>query len=336
MKEAGFYEKLMDKKVRCFLCNHRCLIPEGKRGICGVRENRNGVLYSLVYGRLISQHIDPIEKKPFFHFFPGSTAYSIATVGCNFKCDFCQNYEISQIVRDHQQILGEETPPKEIIARALRYNCQSISYTYTEPTIAYEYYKEIMRLAKENGLYNNFVTNGYMTEEMLKDASGYLDAANVDLKSFNNEFYKKICGARLEPILEALKIMKKMNIWLEVTTLLIPGLNDSEEEMRKCAEFVLSLSKDTPWHISRFYPHYRMRHISPTPLTLLEKARNIGLALGLRYVYTGNVPGDEGENTYCYNCREVVIRRYGFEILEYNINNSCCKFCKTSIVGVGL
>ncbi|MFN7170293.1 MAG: radical SAM protein, partial [Candidatus Omnitrophota bacterium] len=199
-----------------------------------------------------------------------------------------------------------------------------------------EYYKEIMRLAKENGLYNNFVTNGYMTEEMLKDASGYLDAANVDLKSFNNEFYKKICGARLEPILEALKIMKKMNIWLEVTTLLIPGLNDSEEEMRKCAEFVLSLSKDTPWHISRFYPHYRMRHISPTPLTLLEKARNIGLALGLRYVYTGNVPGDEGENTYCYNCREVVIRRYGFEILEYNINNSCCKFCKTSIVGVGL
>jgi len=336
MKEAKFYEKCKDNRVRCFLCNHRCLISEGERGICRVRENRGGVLYSLIYGKLVSQHVDPIEKKPFFHFFPGSTAYSVATVGCNFKCDFCQNYEISQIVRDHNQIWGEEYSPEEIVDLALNYGCQSISYTYTEPTIAYDYYREIMRLAKDKGLYNNFVTNGYMTEEMLKDAQGYLDAANVDLKSFNEDFYKKICGAKLEKVLETLKIMKDMHIWVEVTTLIIPGFNDSEEEIRKCAEFVYSLGKETPWHVSRFYPHYRMNNVTYTPISTLKKARKIGLEVGLKYVYTGNIPGDEGENTFCYNCKRVLIRRYGFEVLEYNIENSQCKFCQALIEGIGL
>ncbi|MCM8798897.1 MAG: AmmeMemoRadiSam system radical SAM enzyme [Candidatus Omnitrophica bacterium] len=327
MKEAGFYEKLNNNKVRCFLCSHRCLIAEGKRGICGVRENRGGVLFSLVYGKLISQHIDPIEKKPFFHFFPGSTAYSIATVGCNFKCDFCQNYEISQIVRDRNQILGEEVSPREIVETALKCGCQSISYTYTEPTIAYEYYKEVMKIAKENGLHNNFVTNGYMTGEMLKDTYGYLEAANVDLKSFDNEFYKKICGAKLEAVLETLKIMKEMNIWLEITTLIIPGLNNSEEEIKKCAEFIYSLGEDIPWHISRFYPHYRMSHLPPTPVSTLRRAREIGLETGLKYVYIGNLPGDEGENTYCYNCREPLILREGFFVRKINLVKDRCPKC---------
>ncbi|MCM8783961.1 MAG: AmmeMemoRadiSam system radical SAM enzyme [Candidatus Omnitrophica bacterium] len=336
MREAEFYEKLAGNNVRCFLCNHRCLIADGKKGICGVRENIKGILYSLVYGKLISQHVDPIEKKPFFHFFPGSLAYSVATVGCNFKCDFCQNYEISQIVRSKGEIFGEEVAPEVVVDSAIEYGCKSLSYTYTEPTIAYDYYKEIMRLAKKRGLYNNFVTNGYMTEELLSDALGYLDAANVDLKSFSSGFYKNICGARLEPILESLKIMKKMNIWLEVTTLLIPGLNDSEQEIRNCAEFIYSLGNETPWHISRFYPHYKMDDVSPTPLRALHKAREIGLEVGLKYVYAGNVPGDEGEDTYCYGCKKKVIRRYGFQVLEYNIDNSYCHFCNTQIEGVGL
>ncbi|MGE4357007.1 MAG: AmmeMemoRadiSam system radical SAM enzyme [Candidatus Omnitrophota bacterium] len=336
MREAEFYEKLSEQKVRCFLCKHRCLIEEGKRGVCGVRENKGGVLFSLVHGKLISQHVDPIEKKPFYHFLPGSSAYSIATVGCNFKCDFCQNYEISQVARDYKRILGDEVSPQEVVDSALDYGCQSISYTYTEPTVAYDYYRKIMRLAKEKGLYNNFVTNGYMTEEVLKDAEGYLDAANVDLKSFSGDFYKKMCGAKLEGVLETIKTIKKMNIWIEITTLLIPGFNDSPEEIRKCAEFVYKLGKEIPWHITRFYPHYKMDDISPTPLETLIQAREIGLQTGLKYVYIGNVAGDEGENTYCYNCGRVVIRRYGFQVIEYNIENSCCRFCNVPIEGLGL
>ncbi len=336
MRGALLYEKDDSRKTRCLLCAHRCLIVDGNKGVCGVRENRDGALYTLVYKKLISRHVDPIEKKPFFHFLPGSTSYSIATAGCNFRCDFCQNYEISQMVRDGGEISGDEVSAEEVVEDALRYGCQSISYTYTEPTIAFEYVLEVMKLAKESGLCNNFVTNGYMTEEMLGAAGGYLDAANVDLKSFNGEFYKKICGARLEPVLEALRTMKKMNMWVEVTTLVIPGLNDSEEELRKCAGFVFALGRETPWHISRFYPHYRMDNLQPTPLNKLEKARKIGLEAGLRYVYTGNVAGDEGENTYCYNCRKIAIGRYGFQILEYNIENSRCRFCQTLIEGVGL
>jgi len=336
MKEALLYEKLAAKKVKCFLCAHRCLILAGKRGVCGVRENKAGLLYSLVYKKLVSQHVDPIEKKPFFHFLPGSVSYSIATVGCNFRCDFCQNYAISQAVSDHDGIIGEETPAQDVVNSALKYGCRSISYTYTEPTISFEYALEVMKLAKREGLRNNFVTNGYMTAEMLECLKGYLDAANVDLKSFNDGFYKKICGARLEPVLESLRIMKKLDIWVEVTTLVVPGLNDSEEELKKCAEFILSLGKETPWHVSRFYPQYKMENVSPTPVEKLERAREIGLKAGLRYVYTGNITGDAGENTYCYNCKETLIKRYGFQVLEYNIIDSRCKFCQTPVDGIRL
>jgi pyruvate formate lyase activating enzyme len=336
MKEALLYEKEEDQKVRCFLCRHRCLIPEGKRGICAVRENRDGILYSLVYRRLISRNIDPIEKKPLFHFAPGSRSFSIATVGCNFRCDFCQNYEISQMPRDAQRIVGEDVSPEEIVAMAKRAGCRTISYTYTEPTIYFEYAYEIARQATPQGLKNLFVTNGYMSAEALHKIHPHLHGANVDLKAFSEEFYQRRCGARLEGVLESLRVMKELGVWVEITTLLIPGLNDGEEELEKVAQFVASLGKETPWHISRFHPMYKMLDRSPTSVKTLERARTIGLRAGLRYVYTGNVPGDPGEDTFCYHCGSLLVDRLGFQILKYQIQKGRCYHCGSVIDGVDL
>ncbi len=328
------YEKL-DGQVKCGLCAHRCTIMEGKRGICGVRENVHGKLYSLVYGKAIASHADPIEKKPFFHFYPGSNSFSIATVGCNFRCKHCQNYDISQMPRDQNKINGRDLSPAEVVELSLSYNCNSISYTYTEPTIFFEYAYDTAKLAKEKGLCNTFVTNGYMTKEALNTIKRYLDAANVDLKGFTEKFYREICGARLEPVLDTLKRMKKLGIWVEVTTLVIPTLNDSKEELQQIAEFIKNeLGKGTPWHVSRFSPAYKLTHLNSTPIETLLKAREVGLNAGLRYVYTGNIPGDEGENTYCYNCKELLIRRYGFEVLENKIKDSRCPNCGVKIDGV--
>ena len=334
MHEAMFYEKLEDKVVKCKLCPHRCRIDNFKRGICRVRENRDGTLYSLVYGRVISLAIDPIEKKPLYHFYPGSDALSLATVGCNFTCLYCQNYQISQLPKERGEIVGEEISAEEIVSQAKLKNCQVIAYTYTEPTIFFEYAYDIARLAKEEGIKNVFVTNGYISEEALRKINPYLDAANVDLKSFSEDFYRRICGAHLEPVLSSLKLMKELGIWVEITTLIIPKLNDSEQELRKIAEFIVSLGEETPWHISRFYPAYKLNEVSATPASTLHRARQIGLEAGLRYVYTGNVPGDEGENTYCPNCSRVVIRRYGYQIEEFHIENGRCRFCQTKIDGV--
>ncbi len=337
LKEALFYDKLDNNNVKCRLCAHNCLIPEGKRGICGVRENRAGTLYTLVYSKPIARHVDPIEKKPLFHFFPGSLAYSIATVGCNFRCRHCQNYDISQYPRISARIIGEDFPPQDVVADAKRYQCRSISYTYTEPTIFLEYAYDCARLAKGEGLYNTFVTNGYMNPEVLEYISEYLDACNVDLKSFSEKFYTEICGAKLKPVLDALKKMRKLDIWIEVTTLFIPGINDSQKEMQEIAEFIYNeLGPHTPWHVTRFYPAYKMNHLLPEEVYKLKQAREIGIKTGLRYVYTGNVPGEEGENTFCYNCGQIVIKRWGYNILEYNIHNGKCKFCSAEIDGVGL
>jgi len=337
MKEARLYQKLEDEKVQCNLCAHRCKIPPGKLGICGVRENRNGTLYTLVYGQAISQAVDPVEKKPLFHFYPGTTAFSIATVGCNFRCQFCQNWEISQMPREEGRILGGRVPPEAVVNNAKRYGSRSIAYTYTEPTIFFEYAYDIAVLAHQEGIANIYVTNGYMTPEMLEAFHPYLDAANVDLKAGKDEFYRKYCGARLQPVLDSLKKMKSMGIWVEVTTLIIPGLNDSEEELNFIADFIAKeLGPETPWHVSRFYPHYKMRDRPPTPVATLHKAREIGLKAGLRYVYEGNVPGSEGENTYCYNCGRLLIRRFGFSILEYRITGGRCYQCGAPIDGVGL
>jgi len=336
MREALLYEKLKNKKVRCNLCPHHCVIEEAKRGICGVKENKEGTLYSLVYGRAVASGVDPIEKKPFFHFFPGSYAFSIATVGCNFSCLFCQNADISQFPKEKKEIIGEFLPPEEIVSYAKRNKCKSISYTYTEPTIFFEYAYETAKIAHQQGIKNNFVTNGFISKEAIKLISPYLDAANVDLKSFGDDFYKKFCGARLQPVLDSLKLMKELGIWVEVTTLIIPTLNDSAEELKSIAEFILGLGQETPWHISRFYPHYKMADLPPTPVETLHKAREIGKKVGLNYVYSGNVPGDEGENTFCPDCGKKLIRRYGFQTLKNYIKEGKCPYCGTKIAGVGM
>jgi pyruvate formate lyase activating enzyme len=334
MKEAYLYKKKDPHDVRCLLCSHKCLIKEGSRGICGVRENRKGTLISLVYGKVIARHADPIEKKPLFHFLPGSRSYSIATVGCNFKCLFCQNADISQMPADHKRIWGEDMAPELIVEEALADRVATISYTYTEPTIYFELALDTARLAEPKGLRNVFVTNGYMTEDCLREIGPLLHGANVDLKSFSDTFYKEQCGARLDPVLRSIKTMKELGVWVEVTTLLIPGMNDSKEELENLAKFLADLDPEIPWHISRFHPTYRLTHVPPTSAEIIHRAREIGYEMGLKYVYTGNLPGDEGEKTYCHECEGLLIDRAGFMVRENRIKESFCPQCGASVPGV--
>jgi pyruvate formate lyase activating enzyme len=334
IREALLYEKLTDQGVRCHLCAHQCRINPAKRGICGVRENREGVLYALTYGQLIAENVDPIEKKPLFHVYPASRSFSIATAGCNFSCEFCQNHDISQLPREGLEIPGKPTVPAAIVERAIRTGSRTISYTYTEPTIYFEYAYDTARLARERGLKNVFVTNGFMTDKALETVSPYLQAANVDLKSFRDDFYRKRCGARLEPVLESLRKMKDLGIWVEVTTLLIPGLNDGEEELHDIAAFLFSLGPETPWHISRFHPRYKMSRHTVTPPEAIRRAAEIGRACGLKYVYSGNIPGDEGENTFCFHCGQLLIGRYGFHIEQMHLHGSACSRCGTPLEGI--
>ncbi len=335
MKEAVLYDKLEGQRVKCHLCRHGCKIDDGKRGICGVRENVEGTLYTLVYDKVVSTAVDPIEKKPLFHVAPGSKSFSIATVGCNFQCSFCQNYSISQMPRDNGRIVGEGYSPEEIVNAAVRRDCRSIAYTYTEPTIFYELARETMVEAHKHGLLNVFVTNGYMTREMLDDAHGLLDAANVDLKAFNDRFYMHYCKARREGVLDTLVYMKQVGIWLEVTTLLIPTLNDATDEIREMARFIRTeLGKETPWHVSRFYPQYKERDLPPTEVEAIRRVRQIGLDEGLEYVYTGNIPYDSGEKTYCPACSHVLIDRLGYHIAGYGIRDGVCSQCGHKMHGI--
>lgn len=335
MKEALLFQKLDDQKVRCELCSHYCTIAPGHLGICGVRENTDGILYSLIYGKLIARHVDPIEKKPFFHFLPGTKSYSIATVGCNFRCLNCQNADISQAPVEKSFTYGQLTDIEDIVGTALESECRSIAYTYTEPTIFFEFAYDVARLANQKGLKNLFVTNGFMSREMLELFYPYLDAANVDLKGFTEEFYQKNCGARLAPVLENLKFMKSKGIWLEVTTLIIPTLNDSESDFKKIAEFLVGeLGPEVPWHISAFHPTYKLTDLPATPLGILNKAYDIGKSAGLKYVYIGNFPGTLGEQTFCPNCRKTIIKRYGFDILENKAKKGICGYCGEKIAGV--
>jgi pyruvate formate lyase activating enzyme len=296
-----------------------------------VRENRDGVLYTLVYGLPVSTAVDPIEKKPLFHFLPGSMSFSIATVGCNFTCAFCQNADISQMPSDRGRIIGRPLPPEQVVAAALEAGCLSISYTYTEPTVFYEYARDCARLATEAGLKNVFVTNGYMTAEMLGDIDGHLHAANVDLKSFSDRFYRAHVGARLKPVLDSIRRMWAMGVWLEVTTLLIPGENDQADELHSLASFLASISPDIPWHISRFFPTYHMVDVAPTPVTTIERALRIGREEGLHYVYGGNIPGHASESTLCPACGEVLIERQGFRSISRGINKGNCSRCGRQI-----
>jgi pyruvate formate lyase activating enzyme len=337
MKEASFYEKKDEKTLHCFLCRHNCIIADGKRGICGVRENRDGVLYSLVYGLPCAYHVDPIEKKPLFHFYPGTKAFSIATAGCNFRCLHCQNHDISQGPHETKRIFGQQMSPEDVIREAKATQCASISYTYTEPTMFFEYAYDIARLARKAGIANCFVTNGYIEEKPLREIRPYLDAANIDLKGFNASFYKKICGADLSKVLESIRLHKELGIWIELTTLIIPGYNDNEDELRGIAKFIAhDLGVETPWHVSAFYPTYKLLDAKPTSPETLAVARQIGIAEGLRYVYVGNIPGLDGENTYCHVCHKAVIGRFGYSITEYNLKGSSCSHCGTTLEGVGL
>ncbi|MBI5205183.1 MAG: AmmeMemoRadiSam system radical SAM enzyme [Nitrospirae bacterium] len=335
MREAMLYEKLEDKKVRCFLCAHGCHISDGKRGICAVRENIEGTLYSLVYGRVISANIDPIEKKPLFHFLPASYSFSIATVGCNFRCMHCQNYEISQFPRERPDaaIPGREMKPEDVVNLAEQNNCASISYTYTEPTIFFEFAYDCARLAHKKGIKNVFVSNGYTSPEATRLIAPYLDGNNIDFKG-SEKFYKEICGAKAAPVRETIRLMKELGVWVEVTTLIIPGHNDSEEDLRNIAGFIKSVDPAMPWHVSQFYPTYKLTNVPRTPVQTLRWARQMGLDTGLKYVYEGNVPGEGGENTYCPNCRELLIQRVGYSIGENKLKNGRCFNCDSLIEGL--
>jgi pyruvate formate lyase activating enzyme len=334
IKEAMLWAPLKGGKVACALCSHRCVIAPSKSGICAVRENHGGKLVTLVYGEVIAVHVDPIEKKPLYHFYPGSKALSIAAAGCNFRCSFCQNWEISQAPRREGGALrGQKLSPEEIVREAGEQDCRSISYTYTEPTIFFEYAYDTARLAREAGLANNFVTNGYMTEEALAAIRPYLDAANVDLKAFKDETYRKVCGARLEPVLETIRRMKALGIWVEVTTMVVPGMNDGEEELTGIARFIAGVDPDIPWHISRFHPDFEYTDAPPTPVETLRAAYEIGRTAGLRYLYVGNFQG-ESEDTHCPTCGRVLVRRRGFFVAENKLAGNVCPFCAGPIAGV--
>lgn len=335
LHEALLYAKQDDNSVVCNLCAHRCHIKEAAQGICRVRENHDGELFTLVYGNLISKGVDPIEKKPLYHFYPGTKAFSIATPGCNFRCEWCQNWQISQMPRIMKMPEGQRVMPEAVVEEALQTDCRSIAYTYTEPTIFFEYSYDVAKLAKESGLKNIYVTNGFMTPEMLHMIAPYLDAANVDIKAFRDTSYRKLMGGRLQPVLDSCQLMKELGIWLEVTTLVVPGVNDDPDELRELAEFILNkLGPDTPWHLSRFFPQYRMADRRPTNGTILQKTHEMGESIGLNYVYVGNVWG--GNITRCKHCGEILIKRNGYSVEVIGIDEEGrCKYCLTLLEGVG-
>lgn len=333
-KEACFYQKKQNNLVLCTLCPHNCLIENGKNGKCQVRVNVEGKLFTKVYGRTSVQHVNKVEKKPLFHFFPGTNTYSIATHGCNFHCGYCINWQISQASEfsDTNQV----SSPEAIVQAALHAECQSISYTYVEPTIFYEYAFDIAKVAHHKGLKNIFKTNGFMNIEALEQVSPYLDAANVDLKTFSNRTYNKF-GGHLAPILSFLKKAKSLGIWLEITTVIIPNLNDSVEELQEIAHFISNeLGRETPWHLCRFFPSYKMNDFLTTPLDTIEKAFLIGQEAGLQYVYYGNLSISGKQDTVCPKCKQLLIARDGFKSIKNNLQNNFCPNCQFEIAGINL
>ncbi|MDD8027326.1 MAG: AmmeMemoRadiSam system radical SAM enzyme, partial [Acidobacteriota bacterium] len=301
IEKAVLWSPGPDGRTVCGLCAHRCSIAPGRWGVCGVRENRAGSLVTHAYGEVVAANVDPIEKKPLYHFLPGTTSFSIATAGCNFTCGFCQNWRISQASAEDGGLGGRALPPGRIASLARDRGCRSVSYTYTEPTIFFEYARDAALPAKAAGLANIFVTNGYLTAEAIEAARPWLDAANVDLKAFRDETYKKVCGARLQPVLDSIVRLRAAGVWVEVTTLIVPGLNDGDAELRDIARFLASSGRDIPWHISRFHPDYKLTDRAPTSAAVLARAAAIGREEGLRFIYIGNVPG-EGDITACPAC----------------------------------
>ena len=324
-------------KVLCKACKQRCMLDDGEYGKCGVRVNEGGKLYLTVYSLVSAIHIDPVEKKPLYHFLPGTKTLSIGTVGCNFSCKFCQNWEISQYPKlNNYRVFGDSYTPEDLIQIAERFQIPSISYTYNEPVIFFEFAYDTMKLAYEKGIKNIFVTSGYETEEVLEASVPFLSAMNIDLKAFSDEFYRNICDARLKPVLKTIEKAYKLGIWIEITTLLIPGYNDSESEIRSIARFIRDISPDIPWHISRFFPAYLMTDVPPTPVSTLKKAYEIGKEEGLNYVYVGNYPDPSLTSTYCPSCGSIVIERSGYlgEKVKTYLKEGKCENCGFQIAGV--
>lgn len=334
LHEARFYEKLSGGRIQCQLCPNKCILSPGQRGLCKVRENRDGKLYSLVYGKPITINVDPIEKKPFYHFLPTTRAYSLATVGCNLSCKYCQNFDISQ--RFPEDVRPMEKSPEEVVQEALNAGAESIAFTYNEPTVWYEYMYDIAKLAKEKGLRTVMITAGYITPEPFKELLEVLDAVRIDLKGFREEYYNEIVGGKLEPVLESLKVAYQSGTWLEIINLVVPGHNDSEGEIKDMCRWIKeNLSEDVPLHFLRFQPRYKMKNLPPTPLETLKKARKIAQEVGLNYVYTGNVPDIEGNTTHCPDNGEPLIVRKGFFETESKLDeNGQSPICPTKIPGV--
>ena len=332
-KLSPYFTSLDGGNIQCELCPHRCRVAKGKRGICRVRENRDGKYYSLVYGNPCAVHLDPIEKKPLFHVLPGTTSFSLATAGCNFHCKFCQNWEISQAAPE--DVTSYEVPLELMVKRAKEVGARSVAYTYAEPTIFYEYMIDIGTLAKKSGLLNVYHSNGFINPVPLKNLCKVLDAANIDLKGFSDDFYQELCGGNLAPVLETLKTLKREKVHLEITNLVIPTKNDEMSMVKEmCLWVKKELGADTPIHFSRFYPLYKLKTLPQTPVSTLDKARAVALSAGLKYVYIGNVPGHEGENTFCPKCKKVVIHRTGYMVGEINLKAGKCRYCGKPIPGI--
>lgn len=330
MHECTLYEKLDNQKVKCTACRHYCIIAPEKKGICGVRQNKNGKLYLLVYGKPSAVNIDPIEKKPLFHFLPGTKSFSIGTMGCNFKCEFCQNWDLSQ----KYDRIGEDLSPEKAVEICREKKLESISYTYNEPGIFAEYVYDTAKLAKKHGIKNVMVTNGYESDEALNYLKPYVDAMNIDLKSFNEDFYKRICKASLKGVLDCIKKSYALGFWIEITTLLIPGKNDSNAELKKIADFIASIDKNIPWHISAFHPDYKMTDVMATSSASLAKAYEIGKKACLKYVYTGNIVDEEKSSTFCPKCRALLIKRHYFDANIEKFKDGKCKNCNEEIKGM--
>mgnify|MGYP000434753626 CR=1 FL=1 len=333
-REARYYEKLAHRKIKCVLCPRECVIDDQETGYCGVRENRGGTYYTLVYGRACSANVDPIEKKPLFHFLPGSGSFSIATAGCNVLCKFCQNWQISQA--RPEQIQNYRLFPNDVAEYAIKSNCRSIAYTYSEPVIFTEYMYDCAEAGRPKNIRSVMISNGYINPEPMRDLCGVLDAVKIDLKAFTEKFYREWVAGELQPVLNTLVLLKKLDMWTEIVYLIIPTLNDDPKEIKQMSQWIVAkLGPDVPIHFSRFHPVYRLKNLPPTPTKSLEIARNIALDAGIHYAYIGNVPGHEGENTFCHGCGKLIIRRLGYQIAENHLSpDGRCHFCQTKIPGI--
>jgi pyruvate formate lyase activating enzyme len=331
--EARWYEKIPHKKVKCTLCPRECVVDDRERGYCGVRENWDGIYYTLVHSKPCTYHVDPIEKKPLFHFLPGTTAFSIATVGCNVDCQFCQNWQISQIRPEQADNL--DLPPSRVAQLTRESKARSIAYTYSEPVVFAEYMNDCAVAGNERGIKSVMISNGYIQEKPMRELAEVLSAVKIDLKAFTEKYYQDIVVGELKPVLDTLELLRKLNVWTEIVYLVVPTLNDSDKEFRDLSKWIIDqLGIEVPVHFTRYYPQYKLQNLPPTPVKTLERARDIAMSEGIKYVYVGNVPNHPGEHTYCPSCGTILIKRHGYWIQENKIQNNGCPDCKHPVPGI--